>query len=61
MPSCYQYQEWSIEPDQTWVEGIYEPALKVVNGVVPVTDRPGWGVELLPSYLKKTETRVSVK
>jgi len=59
MPACYQYQEWSIEPDQTWVEGIYEPALEVANGVVPVTDRPGWGVELLPSYLKQTETRVS--
>ncbi len=59
MPSCYQYHEWSIETDQTWVEGIYEPELKVVDGVVPVTDRPGWGIDVLPQFFKKAELRAS--
>ena len=59
MPACSQYHEWSIETDQTFAEGIYEPELKVVNGVVPVTDRPGWGIEILPSFLEKAELRAS--
>jgi len=59
MPACYQYQEWSIEPHQTWATEIYGPALQVVDGVVTVPDRPGWGIEILPSYLKRAEVRVS--
>jgi L-alanine-DL-glutamate epimerase-like enolase superfamily enzyme len=59
MPACSQYQEWSIETDQAFAEGIYEPELKVVNGVVPITDKPGWGIDILPSFLKNTEVRAS--
>ena len=59
MPACYQYQEWSIEDDQTWADEIYAPLLQVTNGVVAVSERPGWGVEILPAYLKRAERRVS--
>jgi L-alanine-DL-glutamate epimerase-like enolase superfamily enzyme len=58
MPACYHYQEWSIEND-AWAEDIYEPVLEVVNGVVAVNDRPGWGITILPSYMKRAEVRVS--
>lgn len=58
MPACYHYQEWSIEND-AWAEDIYEPVLEVVNGAVAVNDRPGWGITILPSYMKRAEVRVS--
>lgn len=59
MPACTQYQEWSIEDNQTWAREIYEPALVVEGGGVNVTDAPGWGISILPSYLAKAEERVS--
>ena len=59
MPACYQDQEWSIEDNQTWADEIYEPVLQVTNGVIPVSDRPGWGIEIVPAFLKRAERRVS--
>jgi L-alanine-DL-glutamate epimerase-like enolase superfamily enzyme len=51
MPACTQYQEWSIErPD--WVDGIYEPVPRVVDGNLALPTGPGWGVEVLPSFLR---------
>jgi L-alanine-DL-glutamate epimerase-like enolase superfamily enzyme len=59
MPACTQYQEWSIEDTQGWASEIYEPALTVEGGVVSVSDKPGWGVSILPSYLKNAEQQAS--
>jgi L-alanine-DL-glutamate epimerase-like enolase superfamily enzyme len=59
MPACTQYQEWSIEDNQGWAKEIYEPALEVKGGSVSVTDAPGWGISILPSYYDKAEKRVS--
>lgn len=58
MPSCSQYQEWSIE-DNDWANEIFEPALVVKNGAVAVPDLPGWGIEITPSYFAKAERRTS--
>lgn len=59
MPACMQFQEWSIEDSQTWAKEIYEPALEVKGGSVSVSDSPGWGVSILPSYLERAEQYVS--
>ncbi|SDS23929.1 L-alanine-DL-glutamate epimerase [Microlunatus soli] len=52
MPSVFQLQEWSIEPDPQ-MEGIYAPLPQVRNGAVRIDDRPGWGVELDPAFEKQ--------
>jgi L-alanine-DL-glutamate epimerase-like enolase superfamily enzyme len=59
MPACSQYHEYSIEPEQRWADEIYEPYPEVKDGVLKVGDRPGWGIDVLPSYLTKAEQRVS--
>jgi L-alanine-DL-glutamate epimerase-like enolase superfamily enzyme len=60
MPACTQYQEWSIETTP-WTQGVYAPALGVVDGAVDVPNAPGWGVELDPAFLRgarHTESRI---
>lgn len=59
MPACTQYQEWSIEDNQGWAKEIYEPALEVKGGAVSVSDKPGWGISISPSYFDKAEQHVS--
>jgi L-alanine-DL-glutamate epimerase-like enolase superfamily enzyme len=59
MPACTQYQEWSIEDNQGWANEIYEPALEVKGGIVSVTEAPGWGISIMPSYFSKAEKRIS--
>ncbi|MEQ4205114.1 mandelate racemase/muconate lactonizing enzyme family protein [Actinopolymorpha sp. B17G11] len=58
MPACHQYHEWSIE-DVPWTNGVYEPMLRVVDGAVALPATPGWGVEILPEFLRTTERQVS--
>ena len=59
MPACHQYHEWSIE-DVPWTKGIYEPVLRVVDGAVALPEQPGWGVDVLPSFLDSADRQVSV-
>lgn len=59
MPACYQYHEWRTDDNQPWAKEIYEPMLEVVDGKVTLSDRPGWGVTLQPSYIKQAEMHVS--
>lgn len=54
MPSISQYQEWTIE-NNSWVKDIYAPMPEVVDGSVAVTRTPGWGIELLPEFVKTAE------
>jgi L-alanine-DL-glutamate epimerase-like enolase superfamily enzyme len=58
MPACFQYQEWSIEPTP-WTDEIYESMLRVVGGEVAVPQAPGWGVEILPSFLSQAQQLMS--
>ena len=52
------YVEFSIEGDDyyPWQEGIYDPALAVKDGKVQIPDGPGWGVEINPDFLEKSQS-----
>jgi len=52
--------EFSIEPTG-WTDGLFEPALKVTDGKVPIPDGPGWGVTISKDWLARAERRVSEK
>ncbi|KIF67847.1 mandelate racemase/muconate lactonizing protein [Streptomyces sp. AcH 505] len=58
MPSCSQYQEWSVETTP-WSEGVYEPMLRVTDGQVAAPTAPGWGVELVPSFVREAVSETS--
>jgi L-alanine-DL-glutamate epimerase-like enolase superfamily enzyme len=56
-----RYLEFSIEPDTDypWQVEMYEPRPEVVDGVVPVPAGPGWGVEISPDWLARSEHRIT--
>ena len=54
------YMEFSIEPT-SWTDGLFEPALKVTDGKVPIPAGPGWGVIINKDWFAKAERRVSEK
>ncbi len=54
------YVEFSIEPT-SWTDNLYEPALKVTDGKVPIPDGPGWGVTISKDWLAKAERQVTQK
>ena len=57
-----KYLELSIEgPDYyPWQEGLFRSdPYKVENGQVTISDAPGWGVEINPRWLEKTDYAVS--
>lgn len=49
-PACTQFQEWSIESagDPFW-----GPKPIARDGYIELTDAPGWGVEIAPSFLER--------
>ena len=55
------YVEFSIEPDRDypWQVGMYEPRREVVGGMVSIPTGPGWGVEISPDWLSRSEHRSS--
>jgi L-alanine-DL-glutamate epimerase-like enolase superfamily enzyme len=58
MPACFQFHEYSIEA-QPWSDEIYEPYPEVINGVLRAPTAPGWGITILPSYVKQAELRAT--
>jgi L-alanine-DL-glutamate epimerase-like enolase superfamily enzyme len=54
------YVEFSIEPT-SWTDDLFEPALKVADGKVPIPDGPGWGITISKDWLAKAERQVSGK
>jgi len=56
-----RYVEFSIEPDADypWQAEMYEPRPEVVDGMVRVPAGPGWGVEISPEWLSRSEHRIS--
>jgi L-alanine-DL-glutamate epimerase-like enolase superfamily enzyme len=61
IPNAGPYVELSIEPDAgyPWQVGMYEPRPQVVDGKVEVPAGPGWGVEISPEWVARSEHRVS--
>jgi L-alanine-DL-glutamate epimerase-like enolase superfamily enzyme len=63
IPNAGKYLEFSIEgPDYyPWQEGLFlgEP-YRIEDGHAEVTDAPGWGVEIDPSWLDRASYRESL-
>ena len=57
MPACSQFQEWTIE-DVSKMR-FYEPFPVAKDGFVELSDKPGWGIDLLPGVLEGSERQVS--
>jgi D-galactarolactone cycloisomerase len=55
-PNLYGLQEYRSRPDA--LDFDHTPRLSPVNGLLPVLDRPGWGIDYDPS-LWRTATRIS--
>lgn len=58
LPNAGPHFEYSIEPTP-WAEGLYEPALQVVDGQCAIPSAPGWGVTLNGDWLKASTLQVS--
>lgn len=55
-PACTQFQEWSVEAPG---DPFYGPVPPVRDGHIALDDTPGWGVEILPSFLARATRRVT--
>jgi L-alanine-DL-glutamate epimerase-like enolase superfamily enzyme len=55
-PAVSAYQEWSIERE-SWSEDVFWPPLEVADGHLTVSDAPGWGVEIVPDFLRSSDRR----
>jgi L-alanine-DL-glutamate epimerase-like enolase superfamily enzyme len=58
IPNAGPHFEFSIEPT-AWTRGLYEPVPEVKDGMVAVSDAPGWGVEIMPKWLASAEHKES--
>ena len=62
IPNAGKYLEFSIEEADyyPWQYGLFvEDPYTVTNGKLTVTDAPGWGVEIAPEWLAKSNYRVT--
>jgi L-alanine-DL-glutamate epimerase-like enolase superfamily enzyme len=62
IPNAGKYLELSIEgPDYyPWQEGLFRASpYAVEDGCVTIPSEPGWGVEIEPEWLARSEYRVS--
>jgi len=62
IPNAGKYLEFSIEGADyyPWQEGLFvESPYKIEDGHATVTDAPGWGVEISPTWLDKAEYQIS--
>ena len=58
IPNAGKYLEFSIEGADfyPWQEGLYvRSPYDIVDGKATVTDEPGWGVEISPEWLDRSE------
>ncbi|MFW6269078.1 MAG: mandelate racemase/muconate lactonizing enzyme family protein [Bacillota bacterium] len=58
IPNAGPFMEYSIE-ETPWVDGLFQPQLKVEDGKAAFPEGPGWGVEINPEWLAKTDYRIS--
>jgi L-alanine-DL-glutamate epimerase-like enolase superfamily enzyme len=54
IPNARPEVEFSIEP-QGWADGLFEPALRVVNGSVQIPSGPGWGVTISEAWMADSQ------
>ncbi|MEO1532632.1 MAG: enolase C-terminal domain-like protein, partial [Pseudomonadota bacterium] len=62
IPNAGRYLEFSIEGADyyPWQEGLYvADPYGIEDGHARVTEAPGWGVEIAPEWLARSEYRVS--
>lgn len=62
VPNPGKYLEYAIEGEDyyPWQQDLFvESPFRVANGHVEVSDRPGWGVEISPSWLEKATHQVT--
>jgi len=62
IPNPGKYVEFSIEGSDyyPWQDGLFvESPYRIEDGHATVTDAPGWGVDIDPEWLAKSEYRVS--
>ena len=62
IPNAGPYLELSIEGEDyyPWQHKLFlDDPFQVKNGCVDITDKPGWGVEINPSWLETSEYRIS--
>ena len=62
IPNAGPYLELSIEGEDyyPWQQKLFlDDPFEVKNGCVYITDKPGWGVEINPSWLETSEYRIS--
>ncbi len=62
IPNAGKYLEFSIEgPDYyPWQEGLFvRSPFEITGGQATVTDEPGWGVEINPEWLAKSQYQIS--
>ena len=62
IPAAGKYLEYSIEGEDyyPWQEGLFvNDPYKVRDGRAEVTDAPGWGIEISPSWLENARYQVS--
>ncbi|AZQ68431.1 mandelate racemase/muconate lactonizing enzyme family protein [Silicimonas algicola] len=62
IPNAGKYLEYSIEGpySQQWADTLFvERPYDVVDGQVRVTDAPGWGVEINPSFMEHSTYAIS--
>jgi L-alanine-DL-glutamate epimerase-like enolase superfamily enzyme len=61
VPNAGRYLEYSIEGPEyyPWQDGLFTPALEVVDGRVTAPEGPGWGVEISPEWLARAGHRVT--
>ena len=58
IPNAGDHVEFSIERSP-WTDGLYSPALEVVDGKVAIPDGPGWGVNLNPEWVSQAAHQIS--
>jgi L-alanine-DL-glutamate epimerase-like enolase superfamily enzyme len=62
IPNAGKYLEYSIEGPYTqqWADELFvERPYEVVDGRVSVSDAPGWGIEVKPSFLESATYAIS--
>ena len=62
IPNAGKYLEFSIEGADyyPWQVGLYiDDPYTIIDGCAFVTDKPGWGVEISPEWLKKSNYQIS--
>ena len=62
IPNAGPYLELSIEGEDyyPWQQDLFlDNPFAVENGCVTVTDKPGWGININPEWLKSADYHVS--